>query len=86
MPEVDVALSNALFRLTTALAGIDMETALNALAIQLGVCAVISSEDKGNALSIVRAATSQARDTVATNWGRPEMDQLRRQAHGEQLN
>lgn len=85
MAEVDVEISTALLRIQTALAGIDMQTALNALSIQLGVFAVISSDDKGTALAIVREATKQARDTVTTNWGRPEMEQLRRQALGETL-
>lgn len=79
MDRDDVEISAAMIRLQAALAGIDMQTALNALAIQLGVLAVLGADDKGGALAVIRDANKQARDTVATNWWRPDLELTRRQ-------
>lgn len=83
MDNADIEISSALIRLQAALAGVDMQTALNALSVQLGVLAVLGADDKGQALAVVRDVTKQARETVSTNWGRPDLGLMRRQMRGE---
>ena len=72
-----------MLRIQAALAGIDMDTALNALAIHAGVLAVIGADNKGDALAVVRAGNEQSRKIVHDNWGKPDMELMRRHVRGE---
>lgn len=83
MADVDPLISAAMLRIQAALAGVDMQTALNALAIQAGVMAVLGADNKGDAFAVVRAGAKQSQQIVHENWGRPDLELVRRQMRGE---
>lgn len=79
----DAKINAAMLRIQAAIAGMDMETALNALSYQTGLMSVLGAETKGDALSCVLTAQKSARQVVNDCWGRPDIELMRRQMRGE---
>lgn len=75
----DARINAALLRLQAALAGVDVETALNALSYQTGILSMLGGETKGDALACVRASQEQARKLVNDCWGRADIELMRSQ-------